>query len=138
MMNNSGGTACPVQYFFVSVTTEGNAKLSPEFGTCSDLAKPAQKGSKIIVTMPKVTGRGNAKYVYENDTIFENGKAIKDASLPPEEGEVLINGRGQVIVSGNPNKRVLKCVQDRVEKEKKYSDGWDDRIIEECNKLKTR
>ncbi len=92
MMNNSGGTACPVQYFFVSVNSQGNAKLSPEFGTCSDLAKPAQNGSKITVTMPKMTGRGNAKYVYENDTIFENGKAIKDVSLPPkEEGEVLIN-----------------------------------------------
>lgn len=90
MMNNSGGTACPVQYFFVSVTTEGNAKLSPEFGTCSDLAKLAQNGSKIIVTMPKMTGRGNAKYVYENDTIFENGKAIKDASIVDPENRTTV------------------------------------------------
>jgi len=141
MMNNSGGTACPVQYFFVSISLQGNAKLSPEFGTCSDLPEIAQKGLKITITMPKMTGRGNAKYVYENETIFENGKAIKDTSLPlrpAEEGEVIINGNGRVLVSGNPNKKVLRCVQDRVEKEKKYSDGWDERIIAECDKLKTR
>jgi hypothetical protein len=85
MINNSGGTACPVQYFFVSVTPQGNAMLSPEFGTCSDLAQPVQNGLIITVTMPKMTGRGNAKYTYENDTLFENGKAIKNDSLPPEE-----------------------------------------------------
>jgi ankyrin repeat protein len=31
MMNNSGGTACPVQYFFVTVSTRGSAQLSSEF-----------------------------------------------------------------------------------------------------------
>lgn len=136
MMNNSGGTACPVQYFFVSVTSEGNASLSTEFGTCSDLAKPIQNRLKITVSMPKMTGIGSAKYIYENNTIFENGKEIKDVSLPLiEDGDVLINGRGQVLVSGNPNKKVLQCVYDGVEKENKYSDGWDDKIITECNKL---
>lgn len=77
IMNNSGGTACPVQYFFVSITSQGATKLSPEFGTCSDLAKPIQKGGKIIVSMPKMNDRGDAKYVYQNDTLYENGKAIK-------------------------------------------------------------
>jgi hypothetical protein len=139
IINNSGGTACPVQYFFVSVSPQGNAKLSPEFGTCSDLAKPNQSGLKIAITMPKMSGTGNAKYVYENDTVFENGRAIKDTALPSaENGEVIINGRGQVLVSGNPNKIVLRCVHDQVEKEKKYSDGWGDRIIEKCNRLKPR
>jgi len=78
VMDNSGGTACPVQYFFVTVTLQGTAKLSPEFGTCSDLAKSTQSGSKISVTMPKMTGLGNAKYVYFNGSITENGKPIKD------------------------------------------------------------
>lgn len=141
VMNNSGGTACPVQYFFVSISPQGIAKLSPEFGTCSDLPKLAQKGLKISIAMPKMTGRGDTKYVYENEIIFENGKAIKGTSLPlspAEEGEVIINGNGRVLVSGNPNKKVLRCVQDRVEKEKKYDDGWDERIMAECDKLKTR
>lgn len=139
IMNNSGGTACPVHYFFISVSPQGNAKLSPEFGTCSDLAKPNQNGLQIIVNIPKMTGLGNAKYIYENDILFENGKVIKDTSLPlAENGEVLINGMGQVLASGNPNKNVLRCVYDQVEKEKKFSDGLDDRIIEKCNKLKLR
>lgn len=137
VMNNSGGSACPVQYFFVTVTLQGTAKLSPEFGTCSDLAKPTQNGLSINVTMPKMTGRNNAKYIYLNGTLTENGKLIKDlAGLVPNDGEISINGRGQVLVSGNPDKRVLKCVHDYVEKERSYSAGWDDQIILKCNKSK--
>lgn len=77
-MNNSGGTACPVQYFFITVSSQNRkANLSPEFGTCSDLAKPSQQGSKVIVTMPKWSGKGNSKYVYENGAVTENGKAVR-------------------------------------------------------------
>lgn len=135
IMNNSGGTACPVQYFFVTVTSQGVTKLSPEFGSCSDLAKPIKKGTKIIVTMPKMTGRGNDKYVYYNGILTENGQPIQDTTIPSvvDTGEVMINGRGQVLTSGNPDRKVLQCVQDRVEKEKSFSEGWDDRIISECN-----
>jgi hypothetical protein len=78
MMNNSGGTACPVQYFFVTVPTQGAAQLSPEFGTCSDLAKPVRKGSKIIVTMPEMfEGGGKVKYIFENGILTESSKAVK-------------------------------------------------------------
>lgn len=77
IMNNSGGTACPVQYFFVSVTVQGTTKLSPEFGTCSDLAKPSQTGPQIVVVMPKMNGRGNENYVFENGTLTDNGKLVK-------------------------------------------------------------
>lgn len=77
VMNNSGGTACPVQYFFVSVSSNGVAKMSPEFGTCSDLAKPVQKGAVIIVTMPKMRGKGSAKYVFENGVVKEGSRPIK-------------------------------------------------------------
>lgn len=77
-MDNSGGTACPVQYFFITVTGKANtAQLSPEFGTCSDLAKPSQKATKIMVMMPNMTGKGTSKYVYENGVVTENGKVVK-------------------------------------------------------------
>jgi len=139
MMSIPGGTACPAQYFFVSISPQGNAKVSPEFGTCSDLPEFSQKGLKITAVMSKMTGRNVVKYIYENETIFENGKAIKDTSSQPEdEGEVIINGRGQILVSGDPNKKILRCVQNLVEKERRYSDGWDERIIAECDKLKKR
>lgn len=84
MINNSGGTACPAQYFFVSVSPQGIAKLSPEFGTCSDLAEAIQTGLKIKVTMPVMDNEDeeSANYVYKNETLFENGKEI---FLPSEE-----------------------------------------------------
>lgn len=77
MMNNSGGTACPVQYFFVSISIQGIAKLSPEFGTCSDLAKSTQSGSNITVTMPKMDGQGDAEYIFTNGDVTENGELLK-------------------------------------------------------------
>jgi hypothetical protein len=88
IMNNSGGTACPVQYFFVSITLQGVAELSPEFGTCSDLAKPIQNGSKITITMPKIGERGSATYTYYNGSLTETGKPIKSAGLVSNEGKI--------------------------------------------------
>lgn len=75
VMNNSGGTACPAQYFFVTLSAANNSRLSPEFGTCSDLAEVSLNGSEITVTMPGGTGR--AQYVYSAGTVTENGKPIK-------------------------------------------------------------
>lgn len=72
----SGGTACPAQYVFVSVTAQGIAKVSPEFGTCSDLAVTTQSGSKIVVAMPKMSG-GEAEYIFEDSTVKENGVPLR-------------------------------------------------------------
>lgn len=78
VMNNSGGSACPVLYFFVTATTQGVAKLTPEFGTCSDLAKAVKKGSRITVTMPEWNGGSRkVKYIFENGVVSENGKVAK-------------------------------------------------------------
>jgi hypothetical protein len=54
--------------------------------------------------------------------------------------EIFINGRGQVLINGNikPDKKVLRCVENLVEKEEKFNEGWDELILSECNKLKTR
>lgn len=77
IMNNSGGTACPVQYFFVSVTSQGAVTMTPEFGTCSDLAKPKQNGQNIEFSLPRMGAKGRVKYVYSNGVVTENGKVIK-------------------------------------------------------------
>lgn len=77
LTSNSGGTGCPVMYFFVTITSQGAASLSPQFGTCSDLARPVLRGSKIIITMPRITGNGDAKYVYKNGIVTEDGKPVK-------------------------------------------------------------
>jgi hypothetical protein len=72
----SGGNACPATYFFLTV--EGDtAKKSVEFGTCSDIPKIKQEGNTVVLTMPKMQGKGMAKYVYDNGIITENGKVLK-------------------------------------------------------------
>ncbi len=50
------------------------------------------------------------------------------------QGEILINGRGQVLTSGNPNKKELRCVHNLVDKEKAFADGWEDKILNFCKK----
>lgn len=78
LMETTGGTACPAKYFFATITTpNGNAQISPQVGNCSDLASPVQQAAKIILTMPKMSGKGQDKYVYENGVISENGKIVK-------------------------------------------------------------
>lgn len=79
VMNNSGGTACPALYFFVAVNTKGGFAISPEFGTCSDLAKVARQGTKLLVTMPSRTG--DAKYTFSDGDVFENGKLIAGKTM---------------------------------------------------------
>lgn len=50
------------------------------------------------------------------------------------QGNILINGRGQVLVSGNPNKKELRCVHNLVDKEKDFAEGWDDKILNLCKR----
>ena len=132
VMNNSGGTGCPAQFFFIAVDSSAKTVVTPEFGTCSDLAKMTNSGSKVVVTMPKMGGRGNQSYVFENGIVLENGKPIQVDVR--SEGEISINGRGQVLVSGTPNPRQLRCVEDRVARERHFRDGWDDAILDACAK----
>lgn len=69
VMNNSGGTACPVQYFFITtIVGSANAQVSPEFGTCSDQPQITQKGTKIVVSMKDGDGK-NVTYSYENGIV---------------------------------------------------------------------
>lgn len=76
VMNNSGGTACPAQYFFVTLNGATDIQLSPEFGTCSDLIETSQDGKNITVTMLE-TSEHQISYVYSNGVISENGTPLK-------------------------------------------------------------
>lgn len=60
---NTGGTACPGQYYF-----KVKGKITNLFGTCSDMAKAKQSGNKIIVTMPDYDGISR-QYVFENGRV---------------------------------------------------------------------
>ena len=120
--------------------------MEPHFGFAkSDIAQLAtlKKGTKITLVcigkgdVAKTPMSGSCSIVGDDVAPSESANPIKRIPItPPEDSDVFINGRGQVLVSGSPNKRVLQCVQDRVDKEKKFTDGWDDQIVAECNKLK--
>jgi hypothetical protein len=59
-------------------------------------------------------------------------KPIKEESNGASEGVIFINGRGQVLSSGTPNKNELQCVYDLVDKEKVFAEGWEDKILSIC------
>jgi hypothetical protein len=50
------------------------------------------------------------------------------------QGEIMINGRGQVLASGKPNMKELRCVHNLVDKEKEFSEGWEEKILSFCKK----
>jgi len=138
LANNSGGMACPMQYVFVSASVQGDVRVSPEFGTCSDLIKVVQQGDKVTVSMPKMNGRGSASFAYANDALYENGKLAKGSQPPLEEGDVLINGRGQVLTSGNPSKKWVDCVQKRAQQADESVSNWEEKVVAECKRLSMR
>lgn len=75
--HSEGGNACPATYFFVTLKPGNKVEKSPDFGTCSDLVEVKQDAAGIMVNMPKMNGRGKAKYVYKNGVVTENGKPLK-------------------------------------------------------------
>ena len=88
LVTYTGGTACPALYYFVTVTKSG-AKLTPSFGTCSDLIKVKHMGDSISVAMPGYQGPLESKraqlratrerhvFIYHAGVVTENGKPVK-------------------------------------------------------------
>lgn len=62
-------------YFFITLVNQADIKVSPSFGTCDDSPDIAYEGNKITLAMKNVRGK-MPTYVYENGTVFENGKRI--------------------------------------------------------------
>ncbi|HSS21702.1 MAG TPA: hypothetical protein VLL54_16635 [Pyrinomonadaceae bacterium] len=88
LVTDYGGTACPATYYFVTVTNAG-AKVTPGFGSCSDLIKVKRTGNTISVSMPGYRGptmprrsqnqaaREKHVFIYRAGVVTENGKPVK-------------------------------------------------------------
>lgn len=89
LVQNNGGSACPALFQFLTITASG-IRVSPEFGTCSDIIYPTvdDKGG-VNVAMPDFSGpfeptpkqtqvRLSTKvFRYLGGQLFENGKVVK-------------------------------------------------------------
>lgn len=82
VMNNSGGTACPVQYRFV-ILNSGGYKVSNEFGTCSDLAKAAVLNDLPAVTMPELRTGNQKTFVFDGVSISTNSQNDQQQNSEP-------------------------------------------------------
>lgn len=88
LVTATGGSACPAVYYFVTVTTSG-AKVTPSFGTCSDLIKVKRNGGSISISMPGYRGPSESKraqlraarekhlFIYRAGVVTKNGRPIK-------------------------------------------------------------
>lgn len=88
LIQDNGGTACPVQLYFVSVSTSG-AKATSAFGTCAEVGAIKNNYDSISVTMPGYQGPFESKaaqrkaskekhvYIFNGVVLTENGKQIK-------------------------------------------------------------
>ena len=94
LFQQTGGTACPAQFYFVRVNTTG-AGASSSFGTCDDETKVRRDGDRILVSMFGFAG-GSASsaeqdaaakerhtFVYQSGVVSEQGKAASAASAKP-------------------------------------------------------
>lgn len=71
VMNNSGGAACPVQFFFVEIAENSRAIASEEFGTCTDIVEASVKDGIILVSMSYANGK-KTKYSLKNNKVTES------------------------------------------------------------------
>ncbi len=88
LITDNGGTACPALYYFVTIIKSG-AKVTPSFGTCSDLIKTKRTGDSISVSMPGYQGPSESKraqlraarerhvFIYHAGVVTENGNPVK-------------------------------------------------------------
>jgi hypothetical protein len=88
LVTDNGGTSCPALYYFVTVTKSG-ARVTPSFGTCSDLIKVKRTGDSISASMPGYQGPSESSraqsraarerhvFIYRAGVVTEGGKPVK-------------------------------------------------------------
>ena len=69
VFENSGGTACPGLYRFITIPVNGAASVTKAFGNCSDIPEITQKGDVITLKFPKNGGAEAEKVVYEKGNV---------------------------------------------------------------------
>lgn len=89
LVEEIGGSGCPVTLYFVKVTPTKQLTVSPAFGSCSDLIKVSAQTNQIVITMPDFMGAPESEeqerqvakhkmtYIYDGNVVKENGKILK-------------------------------------------------------------
>jgi len=124
VMNDSGGIACPSQFVLVTVPLQGAPKVSQEFGTCNDEVTTSQNQGVISVTMADLTIRSKkTTYRFANGAMTES--TARDPLIidnKPHHGDVSVDWMGRIAVDGDPDPRLLRCVEDLVLKGESHQD----------------
>ncbi|WP_211441414.1 hypothetical protein [Collimonas humicola] len=89
LIQDNGGSACPVQLYFVTVSASG-VKATPPFGTCTDYFDVKKMADSISVTMPawiglmaseslqrKVAKEKDHVFLFKSGVVTENGKPVQ-------------------------------------------------------------
>lgn len=90
LLQDNGGTACPALFRFITVSASG-VRMTPEFGTCSDLIYPTWDSKTGTVTVAMSGFRGpfeseaekqkaymtKTEFRFANGQLTENGKSVK-------------------------------------------------------------
>lgn len=90
LVQDIGGSGCPVQLYFVKISPKQKLTVSPAFGSCSDLIKVTAKPDQIVVTMPDFMGAPESEaqkrqiaqkkmtYSYDGKLLKQNGKPLQE------------------------------------------------------------
>ena len=80
LVQSTGGNACPAQFRVVKVEA-GGLRVSPEFGTCSDIIYPTlDEQNHLNVAMVSFSGTALSKTTYQwrlDGRLTENGKPVR-------------------------------------------------------------
>ena len=90
LLQNSGGTACPALFNFITVSATG-LRATPEFGTCSEIIYPSWDSKTGTATVAMNDFRGpfepeaekqkaymtKTVFSFVNGRVMENGKPLK-------------------------------------------------------------
>jgi len=69
---SAGGTACPSQFRFLSIRSDGSTRSTDEFGTCSPLPTIKLSDDQITVSLPDMRGRGHEAWVYAHEGLSKS------------------------------------------------------------------